>query len=98
MENKTCSKCHEVKPVTCFHKSKRYKSGRRCECKSCGNFARREAYNKVHPKNNIPFSTRMKIAAKQAKLAKHGKDLVDLHEYRNDSITYDDAMHEINGY
>ena len=35
VETKACAKCREIKPVDDFYVSKRFKSGRRSECKQC---------------------------------------------------------------
>ena len=97
MNAKKCSKCHEVKPLVCFHNNNTTKDGKRYDCKSCTNAARRANHRKLHPEN-VPLSVRLKRNARQKGMVKYGKDLMDLHEYKNDSISYDDAMHEIKGY
>jgi hypothetical protein len=35
MENKTCTKCKEIKPINCFGKNKQGKNGINSRCKSC---------------------------------------------------------------
>lgn len=35
MDNKQCTRCHQVKPIDQFYKNKRYKGGYTAWCKSC---------------------------------------------------------------
>jgi len=49
---KTCPTCKTDKPISDFHKNKRYKSGFRNICKDCSNKRRNENYNPLKNKRN----------------------------------------------
>lgn len=42
MTHKTCSKCHESKPVTEFHRNSSTKDGLQYQCKACAREYQRE--------------------------------------------------------
>ena len=44
MQTKECSKCEQIKDLTCFSLNKAKKSGYSSECKDCHKIARKKYY------------------------------------------------------
>lgn len=53
MESKTCTKCHQAKPLSDFHKDTRLKAGIVARCKSCTCGYKREYYASSEGKAKI---------------------------------------------
>ena len=49
---KTCTKCHQIKQLTEFHKDNAAYDGYRTQCKNCRNNVQQQYYNTNKDKNN----------------------------------------------
>lgn len=103
VEQKTCNKCGELKPIDCFHKSKKLKDGFANACKSCVSTERKAHYeknkerikqraSKYYEQNTDKCRERMKVYAK-----KNSAELKEYHKkYRKDNKDRLDAYFEEN--
>lgn len=72
---KTCSKCKQSKPLSCFQKSKRYKDGYRCWCNDCESKACKK-WKIQNPKMNWAHHTRSDHKKKNIVINISNKDLL----------------------
>ena len=55
LTRKECSKCHEIKDVSCFGKNKKAKDGVQCQCKQCANKYNRQ-WNENHKEERCEYN------------------------------------------
>jgi hypothetical protein len=94
---KKCRNCLEIKNPTEFHTDKQSKDGHRNTCKCCISLLQKVKRGGVQAAL-VPQGYRANAAKRYNKIAQYGSDLVEVLEHKDDSISYDDAMHEIRGY
>jgi len=66
MESKQCTKCKEVKELSCFYKSKREKDGHQYYCKEC-----RKSWGKKYKEENLELVRKQESIANRKAYIKH---------------------------
>lgn len=69
--NKTCSKCHETKPLDEFYKQKKGKFGKHAACKKCSNEESRN-YSREHKKERKEYQEKYNQEHKDEIIKKKG--------------------------